>query len=87
MQNMQLSGYEKVQSIGVRESNNENPESEDEDNPLKASDMTELKHPAKSLYQNELNLEDKIIAPEEDYQMVTGANRQLHSRISQNSQY
>ena len=29
--------------------------------------MKELKHLAKSLYQNELNLEDEIIAPEEDY--------------------
>ena len=67
MQNRHLSGPEKVQSIGVRESNNKNSESEDEDNPLKASDMKELKHPAKSLYQNELNLEDEIIAPEEEY--------------------
>ena len=67
MQIRHLSGPEKVQSIGVRESNNKNSESEDEDNPLKASDMKELKHPAKSLYQNELNLEDEIIAPEEEY--------------------
>ena len=29
--------------------------------------MTDLRHPAKSLYQNELNLEDEIIASEEDY--------------------
>ena len=29
--------------------------------------MKDLKHPAKSLYQNELNLEDGIIASKEDY--------------------
>ena len=29
--------------------------------------MKDLKHPAKSLYQNELNLEDRITASEEDY--------------------
>ena len=42
MQKKQLSGSEKIQSIGVRASNNKNPESEDKDNPLKASDMKEL---------------------------------------------
>ena len=60
MQNKQLLGSEKVQSIGVRSSYNKNQESEDEDNAFKASDMKELKHLAKSLYQNELNLEDEI---------------------------
>ena len=46
--------------------------------------MKDLKHPAKSLYQNELNLEDERIASKEDYHMVTGANRQLHRQSSQN---
>ena len=46
--------------------------------------MKDLRHPAKSLYQNELNLEDEIIASEEDYHMVTGANQQLHRQSSQN---
>ena len=49
--------------------------------------MKDLRHPAKSLYQNELNLEDEIIASEEDYHMVTGANRQLCRQISQNAQF
>ena len=49
--------------------------------------MKDLKHPARSLYQNELNLDDEIIALEEDYHMVTGANRQFHTLISQNPQY
>ena len=70
MQYGQLSGFEKVQSIGGRASINKNPESEDEDSPLKASDMKESKHPAKSLYQNQVNLEDEILAPEEDYHSV-----------------
>ena len=34
--------------------------------------MKDLRHPSKSLYQNELNLEDEIITSEEDYHMVTG---------------
>ena len=54
-------------SIGVRASENKNSESEDEDNPLKASEMNELKRLAKSLYQNELNLQEEIIASEEEY--------------------
>ena len=47
--------------------------------------MKDLKHPAKSLYQNELNLEDERIASKEDYHMVTGANRHFHRQSSQNS--
>ena len=49
--------------------------------------MKDLRHPAKSLYQNELNLEDEIKASEEDYHMVTGANRQLCRQISQNAHF
>ena len=33
--------------------------------------MKKLKYPSKSLYQNELNLEDEIIASEEDYHTLT----------------
>ena len=36
----------------------------------KASKMKDLKHPAKSLYQNELNLEDEILASEDDYHIM-----------------
>ena len=32
--------------------------------------MKDLRHPAKSLYQNELNLEDEIIASTEDYHTI-----------------
>ena len=61
------SGSKNERSIGVRASNNKNPESENDDNPLRASKMKDFRHPAKSLYQNELNLEDEIIASEEVY--------------------
>ena len=37
--------------------------------------MKDLSHPAKSLYQNELNLEDEIIASEEDYHKRLCAQR------------
>ena len=82
MQNSRHFGSKNERSIGVRASNNKNPESENDDNPLRASKMKDLKHPAKSLYQNELNLEDEIIASEEDYHMVTGAYQQLHRQKS-----
>ena len=67
MQNKQLSGSKKVRSIGVHASENENSDSENDDYPLIASKMKELKTPAKSLYHNELNLEDERVASEEDY--------------------
>ena len=54
------SGSKTTKSIGVRASSNKNPESENDDNPLRASKMKDLKHPAKSFYQNELNLEDEM---------------------------
>ena len=82
MQNARPCGSKNERSIGVRASNNKNPESENDDNLLRASKMNDLKHPAKSLYQNELNLEDEIIASEEDYHMVTGPNQQLHRQSS-----
>ena len=49
--------------------------------------MKGLKHPVKSMYQNELKLEDEKIASEEDYHMVTGANRQLRRQVSQNAHF
>ena len=67
LQNKQISGSKKVRSIGVHASENENSDSENDDYPLRASKMKDLKTPAKSLYQDELNLEDERIASEEDY--------------------
>ena len=82
MQDSRPFGSKYERSIGVRASNNKNPESENDDNPLRASKMKDLKHPAKSLYQNELNLKDEIKASEEDYHMVTGSYQQLHRQRS-----
>ena len=48
--------------------------------------MKDLKHPAKSLFHNESDVDVTILTNEEsqeDYHMVTGANRQLHRQISQ----
>ena len=87
---MQPSGSKSKGSIGVHASNIENSEPEDEDNPIRASEMTELKHPAKPLFRSESDVDVSIHSDEEsdaeslqDYHMVTGANRQLHRQSSQ----
>ena len=77
MQNARPCGSKNERCIGVRATNNKNPESENDDNPLRALKMKDLKHPAKSLYQNELNLEDEIIASEEDYHRKYGFRGKL----------
>ena len=67
----QLSGSANVQSIGVHASNNENSDSEEEDLPLKASNLSEIKNPAKPFHQNELDLDETMNSnedsEEEDY--------------------
>ena len=86
----QPSGSRMNQSIGVRASNIENSDSENDDYPLRASKMKDLKHPAKPLFRSESDVdvpihsdEESDIEEEEDYHMVTGANRQLHRQSSQ----
>ena len=86
--NLQPSGSKSIRSNGVHASNIENSDIENEDDhPLRASDMRELRNPARPLCQNESNLDETIISEgdseEEDYHMVTGANRQLHRQSSQ----
>ena len=89
-EDMQPSGSRSKESIGVHASNIENSEPEDEDNPIRASKKTELKHPAKPLFRSESDVDVSIHSDEEpdaesleDYHMVTGANRQLHRQSSQ----
>ena len=65
MQNKQLSGSKKVQSIGVQASNIENSASENNNNPLRASTMKDLKYPVKPLFQNELDVDVTILSNEE----------------------
>ena len=77
-------------SIGVHASNNENSDSENDDYPLRASKMKDLKQPARPIFHNESDV-DVTIHPEEesdakeveDYHMVTGAKWQLHRQSSQ----
>ena len=77
-------------SNGVRASNVENSDSEKDDYPLRASKMKDLKHPAQPLFRSESDIDVTIHSgeesdkeDEEDYHMVTGANRQLHRPSSQ----
>ena len=89
-QNNQPSGS-RNRSIGVRASENENSDSENEDNhPIRASNMHELRDPARPFCQNRFELDETLVSnedsEEEDYHMVTGANRQLHRQSSQNPQ-
>ena len=62
---MQPSGSKSKGSIGVHASNIENSEPEDEDNPIRASEMTELKHPAKPLFRSESDVDVTIHSDEE----------------------
>ena len=89
-QNNQPSGS-RNRSIGVRASENENSDSENEDNhPIRASNMLELRDPARPFRQNRFELDETLVSnedsEEEDYHMVTGANRQLYRQSSQNPQ-
>ena len=58
--NTQSSGSKNDRSIGVHASNIENSDTEDEDYPLRASDMNELKNPAISIHQNTPNLYETV---------------------------
>ena len=87
-EDMRPSGSRSKEPIGVHASNIENSEPEDGDNPIRASKMTELKHPAKPSFRSESDVDVTIHSDEEsdieeDYHMVTGANRQLHRQSSQ----
>ena len=78
-QNSQPSGSK---SMGVHSSNFENIDSENEDYPLKASGSKDLKHPAKPLYRNEIDLDETMISnedsEEEDYHNLVDNFHALH---------
>ena len=61
----QPSGFKTNRSIGVRASNIENSDSENDYYPLRASKMKDLKHPAKQLFQNESDVDITIHSNEE----------------------
>ena len=64
-EDMRPSGSRSKEPIGVHASNIENSELEDEDNPIRASKMTELKHPAKPLFRSESDIDVTIHSDEE----------------------
>ena len=64
-EDMRPSGSRSKEPIGVHASNIENSEPEDEDNPIRASKMTELKHPAKPLFRSESDVDVTIHSDEE----------------------
>ena len=88
--NTQPMGSKGNRSIGVHASNNENSETEDEDFPLKASKMKDLKHPARPLFQTETDVDVTMHSDDEtnsetereDDHMVTGAHRHIHRQSS-----
>ena len=65
MLDMRPSGSNVNKSVGVHASNIENSASEDEDYPLKASKMKDLKHPAKPFYPNESDVNVTMHTDEE----------------------
>ena len=65
IQDLQPSGSKTAQSIGVHASNNGNSDSENDDYPLRASKMKDLKHPAKPLFQTRSDVDVTINSDEE----------------------
>ena len=65
IQNMQPSGSKTIKSIGVHASHIYNSDSENNDYPLQASKMRDLKHPAKPLFRSESDV-DVIIHSDEE---------------------
>ena len=60
--NIQSSGSKSYKSTGVPASNIKNSESENEDHPLRASDMKELENLARQFYQTVPNSDETIIS-------------------------
>ena len=88
--NMQPSGSGGKRSMGVNASDLDCLDSENKDIILTVSEKRELRHPAKSIHQNDTTLDATVIFNEEseekDYHKVTGANKPLHRQSSQNTQ-
>ena len=69
-QNMPPSGSKTDRSIGVHASYNENSDAEDEDYPLHAFKMKDLRRPAKPLYRSETILDETIVSEESLRKMI-----------------
>ena len=61
----QTSGSKTIRSLGVHASNNEDSDSENDDYPLRASKMKDLRHPARPVFHNESDV-DVTIHPDEE---------------------
>ena len=61
----QPSGSKTDRSIGVHATNNESSDSENDDYPLRASKMKDLRHPARPVFHNESDV-DVTIHPDEE---------------------
>ena len=74
-QDTQQSGSKIDKSIGVRASNKEKSDSENDGFSLRASKLKDLKHPAKPLFQNEADVDVTILSnaqsDKEDYPSCT----------------
>ena len=72
-QNPQPSGSKGNRSMGVHPSNTLDSDLEQDDHPFRASNMNELRNPAKLCCQKEVNLDETMISnedsEEEDYHM------------------
>ena len=64
-QNTQPSGSKCNKSIGVHASNEGNSDSEQDDHPFRASDMRDLRNPARPFDQTKLNLDKTKISNED----------------------
>ena len=90
IQNMQPSGSKTIGSIGVHASYNNNSDSENEDYPLRASKMRDLKHPAKPIFRSESDVDVTIHSDEEsdaesldeDYHTHTALFATTHTTIA-----
>ena len=84
MRENQPSGSKSSKSIGVHASNNENSDSENDDYPLRASKMKDLKHPAKPFFETETDLDQTILSNgesvQEDYH-ITLINSSHHGAV------
>ena len=68
MRENQPSGSKLSNPIGVHASNHENSDSENDDYPLRASEMKDLKHPARPFFETETDLDQAILSNEESEQ-------------------
>ena len=76
IQEPQPSGSRTDPSIGVRASNNENSDSGNDNYPLRASKMKDIKHPAKPLFRSESDVDVTIHSDEE-----SDIEEDYHSKI------